>query len=1143
MIKNFLSIEFLEDLILKTKTNKKLTLTGVSGSFSAVITGALQHYLNAGILIITKDELRARELSEDLQFLAETESTQFPAREPVYFDIEGAGTEFMHKRLKILSTLAGNNKNIIITGIEALQLKLPSKDDFLKNSIVLKTGDSKDIDILTEKLIQNGYIRTDKVSLCGEFARRGSILDVYPVNSDIPVRIDFFGDEIDALKSFDPVSQRSMENIGECHIIQSLEYSLSKSDRQRIADRLKSYKTDDLQKDIERFENNIYFPSMDKYLDIIYNKPSTLIDYLPKDTLIIIEDRKSIEETVRVKEEEYSGPKDIHKPLMDINEIYRSINKFKNIDFTALDEPGTAGSRTETLEYRIKRPGDFSRNKPLFINTLKDLKKEKYRIIILTTGISHANRLVHELGAEGLESGFTEVFKRPVEKGGIAVINGMIHESLLIPSMKLVIITESIFIPRKNKRIKKHLSKESKIEVFTDLRQGDLVVHYSHGIGIYEGIVSLNVENIKKDYLKISYRGDDFIYIPVNQVDLISKYIGSDGRKPKLSKLGGTEWNNAKSRVKKALRDIAKDLLEIYSKREKIKGFRFSEDREWQKEFEEDFPYEETVDQIRSIEEIKKDMESEKPMDRLLCGDVGYGKTEVALRAVFKAAMDGKQTAFLVPTTILAQQHFQTFTERLRKYPISVEVLSRFRSRKSQQRILQNAEKGKLDVLIGTHRLLSKDIKFKNLGLLIVDEEQRFGVEHKERIKALFPEIDVLTLSATPIPRTLHMSLSGIRDISIIEKPPEERYPVQTYVFEYNDEIIRTAIRRELGRGGQVFYLSNRVRNIETKCAKIRKLIGSGVTLGIAHGQMSTAALEGTLKDFIQGEFSILVCTTIIESGIDMPNVNTIIVEDADRMGLAQLYQLRGRVGRSNRQAYAYITTKKGKAVTENAEKRLSAIREFTEFGAGFKIAMRDMEIRGAGNLLGAQQHGQLEKVGYDMYCKLLNEAVMELKGEFHKRNTVETLVDLRINAYIPDKYINIEHQKIDIYKKIALISDDDDFLEIEDELMDRFGEIPQETYNIMKIAYIKNIASRFGIINITERTDGYILEFSKEIGIEMELFKNLHEKYGKSILINMGMKPHLFLKSKTNSAESIDNIKFLLREINSFEKQDTNKV
>ena len=715
----------------------------------------------------------------------------------------------------------------------------------------------------------------------------------------------------------------------------------------------------------------------------------------------------------------------------------------------------------------------------------------------------------------------------------VLVESGHLQTGFVYKDEKLVIVSESDIATTRARHAKRKLHEKGKrISSFTDLKIGDYVVHQAHGIGVYNGIEQLMVENVRKDYLKISYKDGGTLYIPTTSMDLIQKYIGSEGREPRVNKLGGVEWAKAKTKVKESLKVLADSLIRIQAERRNMKGHAFSMDTVWQGQFEEAFPYEETPDQLRCIEEIKRDMEADTIMDRLLCGDVGYGKTEVALRAVFKAVMDGKQAAFLVPTTVLASQHFENFRKRFSGFPVRVEMLSRFKTDSEQKNIIREVKSGRIDILVGTHMILSDSIKFKDLGLLVIDEEQRFGVEHKETIKARYPTVDILTLSATPIPRTLNMSLSGIRDISTLEDPPEHRYPVQTYVLESREDIIRDAIHRELARGGQVFYLFNRVSGIHSRMAQIQSLVPEA-QVGYAHGQMGERELERVIQSFIDKDFDVLVCTTIIESGIDMPNVNTIIVEDADRLGLAQLYQLRGRVGRSNRLAYAYLTYKRDKVLNEIAEKRLKAIKEFTEFGSGFKIAMRDLQIRGAGNLLGPEQHGHMESVGYDMYLKLLDETVTELKGEHVTNRAIDTSVELKMSAYIDSKYISDEEQRIGMYRTISAVESPEEILDIQDELIDRYGDIPEETTTLIEIAYIKNIAARVGFVSIKEKDEGILFFFADQVGLPLEKIGELMGKWRGKLLFSAGKQPYLSLRIKNDKkGDVLNNIKILLQDL-----------
>ncbi|HEY8500490.1 MAG TPA: transcription-repair coupling factor, partial [Clostridia bacterium] len=714
----------------------------------------------------------------------------------------------------------------------------------------------------------------------------------------------------------------------------------------------------------------------------------------------------------------------------------------------------------------------------------------------------------------------------------VIVRQGQLEEGFIYPQIKWAVVSESDIVPAKRKKIDTQFEGARKIKAFTDLKIGDYVVHQMHGIGLYTGVEALTVEGVKREYLKVEYRDGGFLYIPVTQMELIQKYIGTEGKKPKLNKLGGTEWIKEKKKVKESLKVLAAGLIKLQAEREMKKGFSFSPDTVWQKQFEELFPYNETKDQLRCVEEIKRDMESDIIMDRLLCGDVGYGKTEVALRAVFKAAMDGKQSAFLVPTTVLASQHFDNFKKRFASFPITVEMLSRFRTATEQKKIIRGLKSGLIDVVVGTHKLFNKEIRFKDLGLLVIDEEQRFGVEQKEKIKSMYPSVDILTLSATPIPRTLHMSLTGLRDISTIEEPPEQRYPVQTYILEYRDDVVEDAIKREIARDGQVFYLYNRVKGIQSKAVRLQELIPEA-KVGYAHGQMSERQLEKVILSFLNREFDVLVCTTIIENGIDMPNVNTIIVEDADRLGLAQLYQLRGRVGRSNRLAYAYLTYRRDKALNEIAEKRLKAIREFTEFGSGFKIAMRDLQIRGAGNLLGPEQHGHMEAVGYDTYVKLLDEAVKELKGQIHIDEAKEVFVEFKLDAYLEKTYIADEKARLDMYKTIAALETEEEAIDVRDELIDRYGDIPEAASNLIDIALVKNMAGKCGFDAIKQKEDMVVLYFSDKNSLPLALLNELISKEKGKLMFSAGKNLYLSYRTKGQSCrEALNNIKIMLQDI-----------
>lgn len=755
------------------------------------------------------------------------------------------------------------------------------------------------------------------------------------------------------------------------------------------------------------------------------------------------------------------------------------------------------------------------------IEDIKEKKKEKYKILILSGTRSRGERLVNHLRDMGVESSYKDIV-REIKPGEVVITFGNQGNGFQYYDIKLSVISDKDIFGQFKKKSKKKQNKKGtgKIKSFTELKPGDFVVHANHGIGVFKGIKQLELQGNKKDYLELIYHSDDKLYVPVEQLDMVQRYIGSEGKKPKVSKLGSSEWTKTKNKVKKSIEEIAEDLVKLYAIRASLKGYKYSDDTVWQKQFEEEFPYEETPDQLLAIEDIKKDMESPKPMDRLLCGDVGYGKTEVAIRAAFKAVMDGKQVAFLVPTTILAQQHYNNFKQRFSDFPITVDVISRFRTLSEQKATIKSIKEGNVDILIGTHRILQKDIKFKDLGLLIIDEEQRFGVKHKEKMKNLKKNVDVLTLSATPIPRTLHMSLVGVRDISVIETPPEERYPVQTYVVEYNDQLIRDAILREISRGGQIYFVYNRVESIHEMASYISKLVPEG-RVQIAHGQMKEKELENVVLDFTENKFDILIATTIIETGMDIKNVNTMIIYDADKMGLSQLYQLRGRVGRTNRMAYCYLTYKRDKILTEVAEKRLKAIKDFTELGSGFKIALKDLEIRGAGNMMGSAQHGHMSSIGYDLYCRMLEDTIKLVRGDIDKE-PVETSVELKIDAYIPNTYIKDETQKIEVYKKIASIDSKEEFMDIEEELEDRFSDIPISVYNLMNISYIRSLGKKVDIEEIKEISNEVVFQFEDKSSLREKIIKIIMDKYSKEVAFKLNEKPAIGYNIKNIKKEQL---------------------
>ncbi|MDI9500372.1 MAG: transcription-repair coupling factor [Clostridiaceae bacterium] len=1138
---------------------RPVSITGPSESQKAHVSYALCRHSGMKGVFVAFNEMQARRLFEDFTFFMGDDVLFFPAKEIMLYDVEAKSYDTIYRRLAVLDRISRGDYSFVVTSIEAVSHKMLHPEAMMQHVITININSRLDPEELIRRLTVAAFERVEFVEKRGQYAVRGGIVDIFPVDADNAVRIEFFGDEIDSVRWFDVNTQRSIERAESVRIIPAREMIFDNAKRSEVISTVRSdaekigRKSPDLirkiEADMERFEESWYFPGIDRYIPYIADEPYSLLDYVGDGALIFMDEparQKQRLDNLLLEHEEICKALIEKGSLLprstsmyfDHESIYSAVSAGKPVYMNTVSADNIVPEKSRVHSISCRTIGSFQGSMDILTENLSEWKRSKSRVLVLSGTRGRGERLRDSLSDNGIEAVYMDRVTDAILPGQVIITRGSLHKGFEYPGIGFVVISDDEIFGRDRKKSAKSTSKYKgrPISIFTELSVGDYVVHQTHGIGQYIGLEKLTVEGIKKDYLKIRYQEGAFLYIPTNQMDLIQKYIGTEGKQPRVSKLGGSDWLRTKTRVKESLRKLAEELIKLYAQRSALKGFEFSKDTVWQKQFEEQFPYEETEDQLRCIEEIKQDMESGKVMDRLLCGDVGYGKTEVAIRAIFKAAMDGKQVAYLVPTTVLAQQHYNNFVERFKDFPVSVEMLSRFRTRTEQKRILKDVKAGRIDVLIGTHRLIQKDIQFRDLGLLVIDEEQRFGVSHKERLKNLAPEVDVLTLTATPIPRTLHMSLTGIRDISVIEDPPEERYPVQTYVMEYNRDVIRDAIIRELARQGQVFYLYNRVRTIEAKASEVQAMVPDARVV-VAHGQMSERELEDTMMSFIKGDFDILVCTTIIESGLDMPNVNTIIVEDADKMGLAQLYQLRGRVGRSNRLAYAYITYKKDKVISEVAEKRLQAIKEFTELGSGFKIAMRDMEIRGAGNLLGPEQHGHMESVGYDMYCRLLDEAVRELRGEPLRKVETEVTIDLNIDAYIDDSYIGVESRKIEMYKKIASIDDENDVLDIEDELTDRYGDIPAPVRNLITVAYIKALARSLGIFSVTEKKDTVIFGFSDNKNINFQVIAKAAEKYRRQLLFSAGASPHLVYRKPQVSGERLaDNIKILLQDLKSYD-------
>ncbi len=1072
-----------EQIKEKSKTNKGILQ--VSGCMESQKSHLM--YGLSGIapyrLILAEDERRAREIYEDYRFY-DRKVYSYPAKDLLFFQADIHGNLLIRQRMKVIKALLEEKELTVVTSIDGCMDFLEPLEKIKEQLIHYESDSTVDIEQLKNQLVALGYERVGQVEMPGQFSVRGGIVDIYCLTEENPWRIELWGDEIDSIRSFDPESQRSLENLEELTIYPAVEH---------IGD-----------KDMVSF-----------------------LDYFPEErTIIFLDEPNRLTEKGGAVEEEYrqsrmhreeKGSRNLPENwLCSFEQLQKELNKRNCISVCAL-EPKQAGWKVREKFYlEVKSISAYNNSFELLVKDLHQYKKQGYRIALLSGSRTRAERLAKDLQEEGLAAFYGQDYDREICPGEIMVVYGHAKKGFEYPLIKFAVMTESDIFGQEQKKQKKKNYRGSRIQDFAELSIGDFVVHEKHGLGIYRGIEKVEVDRIVKDYIKIEYRGGSNLYIPATQLDCLQKYSGADASKaPKLNKLGTQEWNKTKSKVRGAVKNIAKELVELYAVRQEKEGYVCGPDTVWQREFEEMFPYEETEDQLSAIEDAKRDMESTRIMDRLICGDVGYGKTEVALRAAFKEVQESRQVAYLAPTTILAQQIYNTFVQRMKEFPVRVELLCRFRTPAQQKKAIEDLKKGQVDVIIGTHRILSKDVQFKNLGLLIVDEEQRFGVTHKEKIKQLKKDVDVLTLTATPIPRTLHMSLIGIRDMSVLEEPPMDRMPIQTYVMEYDEETVREAINRELRRGGQVYYVYNRVTDIADVALRIAKLVPDA-RVDFAHGQMSERELENVMYSFVNGDIDVLVSTTIIETGLDISNVNTMIIHDSDRYGLSQLYQLRGRIGRSNRTAYAFLMYRKNVMLKETAEKRLAAIREYTDLGSGFKIAMRDLELRGAGNLLGAQQHGHMNAVGYDLYCKMLNEAVKEAKG-IHTMEDFETSVDLNVDAYIPDSYISNEFQKLDIYKRIAGIETQQDYDDMLEELLDRFGEPGKAVLNLLAIAKLKAIAHQGYVTEIKQTGKTVRFTLYEKARLNTEGFPALMQKYRRGLQFKNEQEPKFILEPQGN--------------------------
>ena len=1119
-------------------------------------------------LVVTYDDTRAKEIFDDFSYF-EPNTWLYPARDLLFYSSDIHGNLLTRQRMQVFKHLLEDEGGVVVTTVDGLMDHLLPLSMIKESCLNIMVGQTLDMEEIKHLLTGMGYERMGQVDGMGQFSVRGGILDVFPLTEEVPVRIELWGDEVDSIRSFDAESQRSIQQMDEVTIYPAAELILTKKDIEEgilclEADEKKQEKAFRDQKKpeeaqrirravgelVESLKEGFDVQTLDAYIRYFCKDTVSFLDYMKevgaKVTLVssgaagkasekkqaaglalILDEPQRMKEKAETVETEFResmshrleqgyilpGQADL---LFSSKTVLAECHTPHSIFMTGLDQrlPGM----TPKAKYSLtgKNLNSYQNSFEILIKDLTKWKKDGYRVVLLSASRTRASRLAGDLREYDLRAFCPEDAGRPVAPGEIMVTYGKLHKGFEYPLIKFVVITEGDMfgVEKRKKKRKKYNYEGKKISSFSELSVGDYVVHESHGLGIYKGIEKIEQDHVIKDYIKVEYGDGGNLYLPATRLEGIQKYAGADAKVPKLNKLGGTEWTKTKTKVRTAVREIAKELVELYAARQDAEGFQYGPDTVWQKEFEEMFPYDETDDQLTAIDDTKRDMESKKIMDRLICGDVGYGKTEIALRAAFKAVQEEKQVVYLVPTTILAQQIYNTFVQRMKDFPVRVDMMSRFRTPGEMKKTVEGLKKGYVDIIVGTHRVLSKDVQFKNLGLLIVDEEQRFGVTHKEKIKQMKQNVDVLTLTATPIPRTLHMSLIGIRDMSVLEEPPVDRVPIQTYVMEYNDEMIREAIHRELGRGGQVYYVYNRVNNIDEVANHVASLVPDA-NVAFAHGQMNEHQLEKIMLDFINGEIDVLVSTTIIETGLDIPNANTMIIQDADRLGLSQLYQIRGRIGRSNRTSFAFLMYKRDKMLKEDAEKRLQAIREFTELGSGIKIAMRDLEIRGAGNILGAEQHGHMEAVGYDLYCKMLNEAVIALKGGQEEEETFETVVDCDIDAFIPDGYIKNEYLKLDVYKRISAIETDDEYMDMQDELIDRFGDIPKSVDNLLRVAELKAMAHRAYVTEVDINTQEIRIELYPKAKLDVTGIPALIAEYKTALRFAQGEKPVLFYQDK----------------------------
>ena len=1120
-------------------------------------------------LVVTHDDTRAKELFDDFSYFCKN-TWLYPARDLLFYSSDIHGNLLTRQRMQVFKHILEDESGVVVTTVDGLMDHLLPLSLMKERCLSVEAGEVLDVENMKEILTDMGYERMGQVDGMGQFSIRGGIIDIYPLTEELPVRIEMWDDEVDSIRSFDPESQRSIAQMDSVLIYPASELVLTRDQMLEGAERIekegkkqeKTFREQGMAQEAHRVRMTVGeiceglregfdVPNLDGYIGYFCEDTVSFLDYMKtagtfsdNGLAIFLDEPQRLQEKAEVVETEFreSMTHRLEKGyllpgqtnlLFSAKEILAKAQIGECVFMTGLDQRLPGMSAKKKYSITGKNLNSYQNSFEMLIKDLTRWKKEGYRVVLLSASRTRASRLAGDLREYELRAFCPEDAGRPVAAGEILVTYGKLRKGFEYPLIKFVVITESDMFgaEKRQKKRKKYNYEGKKISSFSELTVGDYVVHENHGLGIYRGIEKIEQDHVIKDYIKVQYADGGNLYLPATRLDGIQKYAGADAKAPKLNKLGGSEWNKTKTRVKTAVREIAKELVELYAARRDAEGFQYGPDTVWQREFEEMFPYEETEDQLNAIDDIKKDMESRKIMDRLICGDVGYGKTEIAIRAAFKAIQEGKQVVYLVPTTILAQQHYNTFVQRMKDFPVRVDMMSRFRTPAQMKATLEGLKKGFVDIVIGTHRVLSKDVEFKNLGLLIIDEEQRFGVAHKEKIKQMKQNVDVLTLTATPIPRTLHMSLIGIRDMSVLEEPPVDRVPIQTYVMEYNDEMVREAIHRELARNGQVYYVYNRVTNIDEVANHVASLVPEA-NVAFAHGQMSERQLERIMLDFVNGEIDVLVSTTIIETGLDIPNANTMIIHDADKLGLSQLYQIRGRIGRSNRTSFAFLMYKRDKILREEAEKRLQAIREFTELGSGIKIAMRDLEIRGAGNILGAEQHGHMEAVGYDLYCKMLNEAVLILKGQAAEEENFETVVDCDIDAFIPDGYIKNEYLKLDVYKRISAIENDDEYMDMQDELIDRFGDIPKSVDNLLRVAELKAMAHRSYVTEVNINKQEVRMDLYPKAKLDVSGIPALIAEYKNALRFIPGEKPVLLYQDKRSKNKDCEKMMTVAKEI-----------